>query len=136
MAIQGLSRLQRKLKALPEAVIAELRPAMEQGAAEIVSLAKSLVPVESGELRDSIGWTWGAAPEGSMVLGQVGRGNLRITVYAGNSQAFYARWVEFGTSQAGARPFFYPAYRAVRKRVKGRVTRAITKSAKRVAAGG
>ena len=35
-----------------------------------------------------------------------------------------------------AQPFFYPAYRAVRKRVKGRVTRSITKSAKKVAAGG
>lgn len=151
MAVQGLPSLRKKLKRLPQLAEQEIRKAMEISAAEVVALAKSLVPRASGELAESIGWTWGAAPDGSMTLGEVkGSGNLRITIYAGNSQAFYARWVEFGTSPhenegrfAGsdhpgtrAQPFFYPAWRAARRRVKGRVTRAINKSAKRAAAGG
>ena len=140
---------------MPELARQEIAKAMEQSAQEVVDLAKSLVPVSTGALRDSIGWTWGDAPSGSMVLGAVrasgkGAGNMVITIFAGNDEAYWARWVEFGTSPringgeyAGsqhpgthAQPFFFPAYRAVRKRVKSRVTRAITKSAKRAASGG
>jgi len=152
MAVLGLTRLNRKLKAMPEAAKAEIAKAMEQSAKEIVALAKSLAPVDDGDLRDSIGWTWGAAPQGAVTLGKVkaSGGNLVITVYAGGGDAFYARFVEFGTAPhlndgrfagsehpgTAAQPFFYPSWRAGRKRAKGRVTRAITKAAKRVAAGG
>ncbi|ODT82450.1 MAG: hypothetical protein ABS76_07465 [Pelagibacterium sp. SCN 64-44] len=153
--IQGLDRLKRKLTVLPDKAREAIAKAMEQGAEEVVALAKSLVPIDNGTLRDSIGWTWGDAPKGSMVLGTVrqsgrGAGNMVITIFAGGRDAFYAAWVEFGTSPhtneglyAGsqhpgtpAQPYFYPSWRAVRKRVRGRVTRAINKSAKQVAAGG
>lgn len=153
--VQGLDRLNRKLKAFPKAVEAEISKAMEQSANEIVSLAKSLAPVDSGDLQMSIGWTWGDAPKGAMVLGKVkaagkGSGNLQITVFAGGGDAYYARMIEFGTAPhlnggrfagsshpgTAAQPFFYPAYRASRKRAKGRVTRAVNKAAKRIAAGG
>jgi len=151
MTIQGLDRLKRKLRTFPATVEAEIRAAMEVSANEVVALAKSLVPRDTGALAESIGWTWGDAPKGSMTLGKVGgTGNLVITIYAGDDKAFWARWVEFGTSphtNAGmfagsenpgtrAQPFFYPAYRAVRRRVKGRVTRAVNKAAKRIAVGG
>jgi HK97 gp10 family phage protein len=59
--------------------------------------------------------------------------DLRVTVYAGNERAFYARWVEFGTVKMVGRPFFFPAYRAVRRRVRGRLTRATRKAAKAIA---
>ena len=155
MAVQGLDRLGKKLKRLPELAREEIAKAMEQSANEIVDMAKSLAPRDSGDLEASIGWTWGDAPKGSMVIGSVRRkgagvGNLVITIYAGGGDAYYARFVEFGTSPftnggkfsgstnpgISAQPFFYPAYRATRKRAKGRVTRAINKSAKRAAAGG
>jgi HK97 gp10 family phage protein len=82
-------------------------------------------------------------------------GDLVITIFAGNDKAFYARWVEFGTkphtisaknapvlSRAGvsfgnsvshpgastSNAFFYPAYRAVEKKVRNRISRAIRKS--------
>nr|WP_043062438.1 HK97-gp10 family putative phage morphogenesis protein [Brucella anthropi]KIU68587.1 HK97 family phage protein [Brucella anthropi] len=136
--IIGLEKLQKKLNAMPKLVKQEIRKALEQSAEEIVSLAKSLVPVDKGDLRDSIGWTYGDVPKGSISLGSVKAseltGDLTITVYAGNSQAFYARWQEFGTQKMQAQPFFYPAYRALRRRAKGRVTRATNKAAKKVAA--
>lgn len=153
--VLGLDRLKRKLARFPQAVEAEIRAAMEQSANEIVALARSLAPVADGDLQRSIDWTWGEAPEGSMVLGKVkrggsGSGNSVITVFAGGGEAFYARFVEFGTAPhvnggrfagssnpgTAAQPFFYPAYRASRKRAKGRVTRAVNKAAKRIAAGG
>jgi HK97 gp10 family phage protein len=149
--IIGLQKLQRKLDALPQKVKTRIRGAMEEGAAEIVAMAKSLAPADSGTLRDSIGWTWGRAPKGAMTLGKVQSvgGDLTITVYAGNSEAFYARWVEFGTAAhtaggkfAGAdipaipaQPFFYVSFRTLRRRAKSRITRSINKAAKEVASG-
>lgn len=150
--IKNLERLQKKLNRLPAIAKDRIRQAMEQAANEIVTLAKSLVPSDTGALRDSIGWTWGRAPKGAMTIASVNMtgGDLTITIYAGNSDAFYARWVEFGTKQhvaggkfAGAtipsqpaRPFFYVSFRARRKSVKSRISRAINKAAKEVAAGG
>jgi hypothetical protein len=99
-----------------------------------------------------------------MTLGKVESigGDLTITVYAGSDEVFWARWVEFGTAPhntakgggtklgkligsvgggiqhpgTAARPFFYVSYRALRRRVRGRITRGINKAAKQVAAGG
>lgn len=94
------------------------------------------------------------------VLSRSGRSDhdLVITIYAGDDKAFYARWVEFGTKShsidavnqptmgrggrnfgthvdhpgANATPFFYPAYRAERRRVKSNISRAVNSAARRV----
>lgn len=136
--IIGLEKLQKRLNAIPQIAKDEIKKALEQSANEIVAMMRNLVPVDEGDLRDSIGWTYGDVPKGSISLGSVRAseltGDLTITIYAGNSKAFYARWVEFGTQKMQAQPFFYPAYRALRRRAKGRVTRAINKAAKKVAA--
>ena len=151
--IQNLDRLQRKLKALPDAVRKRIKQAMAEVANDIVNMAKGLVPTDSGDLRNSINWSWGDAPKGSISLASVaglgGAKDLTITIYAGNSEAFYARWVEFGTAPhvnggifegtkhpgTSAKPFFFVSYRANRKRGKSKISRAITKAAKDVAAG-
>lgn len=115
-------------------------------------MMKSLVPTDSGDLMRSIDWTWGKAPKGALTLARVTQTGTEntLTIYAGNSEAWYSRFVEFGTSAhtaggifAGATipaipasPFFFVSYRANRRRVKGRITRAINKAAKEVAAGG
>lgn len=135
--VEGLDRLKRKLTvSIPGHVRERTRKAMEQGADEIVAMAKNLVPVDTGALRDSIGWTWGDAPEGAMVLASSRRvGGERITIFAGarnkslgDRDAFYARWVEFGTQKAYPRPFFFPSYRTLKRRVKGRITREMRKA--------
>ncbi|MDQ0558310.1 HK97 gp10 family phage protein [Rhizobium mesoamericanum] len=150
--MENLKRLQAKLDRLPAKVKQRIKTAMEAGADEIVAMAKSLVADDTGKLRESIGWTYGRAPKGSMTLGKVESlgGDLTITIYAGNTESFQSRWIEFGTQAhiaggkfAGAkipaqpaRPFFYVSFRANRRRVKSRISRAITKAAKEVAAGG
>lgn len=151
MAILGLKSLNRKLKALPALADAAIKLAMEQGAEEIVAMMKRLVPVDNGDLRDSIGWTWGDAPSYSQRIGAVKSktGNLKITIYAGNSKVRYAHLVEFGSAPhinggmfagtqnpgAKAQPFFFVSFRALRRRTKSRITRAINKSAKQIASG-
>lgn len=151
----GLDKLNRKLGRLPAAFEEAARLALAEAAQEVVDMMKHLVPVDQGDLRDSIGWTFGNAPKGSLVLLRAGKSRksgmtagLRVTIFAGGGKAYYARFVEFGTAahDAGglfkgagipaiaAQPFFFPAWRAKKRRVKSRVAREMNKAAKRVAA--
>lgn len=41
---------------------------------------------------------------------------------------YKARWNEFGTTKMAASPFFFPAYRLKRKKLAGRIKRAIGKA--------
>jgi phage protein, HK97 gp10 family len=151
----GLVKLQKKLDRLPKVAKDMIRDAMESAANEIVAMMKSLVPVlqepdkrrVSGALRDSIGWTWGQAPKGSFAVatmkGAGVGGDLSITIYAGSrdkgrgaADAFYARWVEFGTRNMAAQPFFFVSWRANKKGVRRKVRAAVRKSAQTVAKGG
>lgn len=148
--IKGLDRLQIKLKKFPEVAEKLVRAAMEQGAQEIVNMMQNLVPVDDGELMKSIGWTWGTAPKYSQRIGSVksNDGKLTITIYAGNSKVRYAHLVEWGSAPhvnggmypgtfnpgAKAQPFFFVSFRAKRRSTKARVSRAITKAAKQIAA--
>lgn len=133
--VVGVQKLNRKLGKIPAAVREEVRTAMVRSAREIADLAEVLVPQDTGRLAGSIGWTWGEAPRGALSLGKVATGgDMTITVYAGDREAFYARWVEFGTVKVAAQPFFFPAYRALRKRSKSRIRRAWTRGIKKAAA--
>ncbi len=151
-----LASFRRKMQAIARSAEKVLPKAMETSAEEICNLARVACPVDDGDLRASIGWTWGDAPAGSVSIGTVGDGAaMRITIYAGDEKAFYARWVEFGTAphavgkgsdtsvkgarrqQTGAmhpgstaQPFFFPAYRLGRKRALNRIRRAIAKAVK------
>lgn len=153
-SILNMARLERKLKRLPDAATAGIKAAIETVAEDIVRLARSLAPEDDGDLKRSIGWTWGAPPRGAITLGKVARSalgkDLTITVYAGDDTAFYARWVEFGTAPhenggifagtknpgTSAQAFFYPAYRASRKAAKRNIRKATRAAARKVAAEG
>lgn len=133
--VKGSRKLRRKLTVtFPKMVLEAVSAAMEKGATEVVVMMKSLVPVEEGDLRDSIGWTWGAAPAGSISLGKIsGREykTVRITIYAGSRKAYWARWQEFGTQNHAATPYFYVSWRFLRRRIRGRITRATNKAIKK-----
>lgn len=113
-------------------------------------MQKRLAPVEHGTLRESIRYEIAAGDE------------FRATIIAGGTPATKrevrkgsgiftdeAVLAESGTHahRAGGkfkgalipaeqpRQFFYPAYRALKKRIKSRISRAITKGIKKVAAG-
>ena len=154
--IIGMDPLIRKLRVLPEVAREQIRVAMAKEADEIVRLMRSLAPEESGALKKSIGWAWGSkAPKGAMALATKGKGDLSITIFAGSrdkslgaDDAFYVRFVEFGTAAhtaggkfAGAeipaipaQPFFYPGWRAGRKGAKAALRKASREAARKVAA--
>lgn len=129
--VKGLDRLNRRWQAIPKNARINVRAAMEDLASDIVEEMWSRAPFRDGVLSGSIGWTWGDAPAGSMTIGKVGGkeyGAMRITIYAGGGEAFYARFHEFGTQDMPANPFFFPVWRARKRRVKGRISRAMSKS--------
>ncbi len=136
--ILGLARLDRKLARVAAASKAEIRAAMERAAEDMVATMKSLAAKDSGALRDSIGWTWGKAPKGAGIVAQAKSriaADLTLTIYAGNAEAFYARWQEFGTATTPANPFFFVSYRAHRKGAKNRIRAATRKAARKAATG-
>lgn len=140
-------RLKAQLERTPKIAVEAAARAMEEGADEIVAFMKTLVPVRSGRLRESIAWTWGDAPEGSLVIDEIRSGQnagsqfatLRITFYVGE---WYGRLVEFGTTPhaqpnrgtdhpgATAQPFFYPAWRAMRAKFKRKTRAAVRRAIK------
>lgn len=170
--IVNFARLKRKFRKMPDIVKAQIRQSMEQSANEIVAMMKRLAPVGTsgraggrkaaahGALRDSIGWTWGKAPKGAFAVAAAKDPNgLTLTIFAGNAQAFWVRWVEFGTAPhlikakglkamgkdgrfgmrvdhpgATAQPFFFPAWRANRKPAKAKLRKAVREAARQVAA--
>ena len=143
--ILGRAKLERKLRRLPDAARTQIRAAMEVAANDIVEMMRNLVPYKTGALYDSIGWSWGSAPKGSLIVAQVkGKlgSDLTITIYAGSrdkargdADAYYARWVEFGTQKMAAQPYFFVSWRANKKSAQSGIRRAVRKSARDVAAG-
>lgn len=149
--ILNLARLNRKLRRLPQLATLHIRSEMEKIADDIVAMMKNLVAVDDGDLRDSIGWTWGKAPKGSLAVASVksSSNDLTLTIYAGNAEAYYARWVEFGTAAhpnkgkftgtghpgTSAQPFFFVSFRANKKSAKRAIRKASRDAARKVAAG-
>lgn len=125
--VKGVKELEKKLTAIPKRVENAARKAMEKGADELVAMMKRLVPVDTGDLRNSIAWKWGNAPKGAVVLAEsepTERG-LKITVYATD---YKARWIEFGVQGRMGANFFFGSYRTLRKRIKSRITRDMRKA--------
>ena len=145
-------RIEAKLKQIPAVAVDAAREAMEEGAKEIVAMMRTLVREESGTLRRSIGWTWGDLPPGTFMIDEIRSGTnkgdqyatMRIKIYAGSRDAFYARFIEFGTRPhslqtnasvdrelrqdegawhpgSPARPFFYPTWKRQRQAFKRRI---------------
>lgn len=116
-------------------------------------MQKRLAPKKTGALANSIGYTFGTyRADNANVRGVAGGGgagdpDLSLTIHAGDAKAYYAAFVEFGTSAhtaggkfkgadhpgATAEPFFFPAWRSLRKRTKSRISRATKKSVQQAA---
>jgi HK97 gp10 family phage protein len=124
--VQGIETLRRRLvDEIPKAVRAQLEQAMIESADLIVAGARLRVPVETGEVRDSI--QQHGVREGK-------RGGLYVAITAGDrstettasgSTWQVARLLEFGTMKMPAQPFLLPAYRANRRRAQARMRRAM-----------
>lgn len=132
--VSGLASLQKKLAAIPRATREEVRAVLEKSGDEMVSLAKSLAPVRTGLLKSTIK----RRPGKNELAVEVVAGGAATTkaARAGNGVFDYAAGTEWGTSDTPSQPFFWPSYRAIKKRAKGRTTRAVRMAVKRAIGGG
>lgn len=150
VTVRNKDKLLRKLGQLAPATQKNLAEANRQTADEMVALARNFAPSRTGALRESIVATppGGTPPAHSQGAGAGVVPEGAYAVSAGNSKVRYARLVEYGTSphdnegrfkgtqNPGARrqPFFWTAYRLIRKKMRSRASRSINKAVKEVAA--
>lgn len=127
-----LARLQKRLDAIPKAVKKAVEPALRQSGEELVTTMRGLAPVDTGDLRDSIKYTMpgNPTPPYSQPGGSTVAGDNQVLVTAGNTDVRYPHLVEYGTAEAAAQPFFWPAYRLKKKKLASRIKRAIGKAVK------
>ena len=123
------------------------REALRQNGEEIIPVIKRAAPVDDGDLQQSINWTFGDPPPGTLGVNERRRDppgipdDLRISLYAGGKKAPHAHLVHYGTGPRfqkdgaatgvmPARPFFFPDVRAFRNRFRNRIRRLTAKGLK------
>jgi HK97 gp10 family phage protein len=127
-----LARLERRLKAIPQSVKAAVQPALHKSGQELVTTMRALAETsrDTGALIDSITMT--PAGQTTPPYSQPGGSHVvpenAVAVTAGNDDVRYPHLVEYGTAHAPAQPFFWPAYRLLKKRLANRIKRAVGKA--------
>jgi len=145
--VDGMAKLDQKLREMPEAVRAAMSEAISDGMDDLTNYQRRLAHRvwRTGELERSIGWGWvtpgQAGLEGlkkfrAVNLAAKGALQLAAKAYAGRvdgHEAYYAKFVEFGTRFMPPRPFFYPAYRIKKKEIKRNISLAARRAIKQIA---
>lgn len=153
--IEGLKELEKALKELPlEIQKRPLRSAVSAGAKEIADEAISKAPVgQTGNLKKSLyryrSRRLSAIGKETFLVGvRKGKGiygntnlNRRLNrvgkTYKTQGEAYYWRFLEFGTSKMPAQPFLRPAYENAKERavqiIKERLGKAIEAQARKLA---
>lgn len=134
----GLSRLQRRLAAIPAEVRKAAQPAVLRQAEEMAQTMRQVAPddpaTDAPDLHTSIAVTPGgqstpdySQPGGAMVVPE---NAAAITV--GNHAVRYPHLVEYGTAKAPAQPFFWPSVRLhqakAKRAIKAAIGRAVRKN--------
>ncbi|WP_370930986.1 HK97-gp10 family putative phage morphogenesis protein [Bartonella sp. DGB1] len=133
-SLDKVSNFTRRLKLLRERKIEMLEATfevMEQEANKTVRQMRERVPVDSEALKNSIGWTWasGARPN-DILAGSFNKNNCEYRVYIsagtrdkylGDRDAYYFHFVEFGTINQSAQPFFFPVWNGGKKQIKAKI---------------
>lgn len=127
-----IQRLMRRLEGIPNAIKADMQPAVVKSADELADLQRRLAERsrDTGGLIDSIHVTnpGETTPPYSQPGGSTTAHELKALVTVGNSEVRYPHLVEHGTADAPAQPFFWPAVRSLQKRINNRLNRAARKA--------
>ncbi len=107
LQIKGLKELDARLKKLPDVVQRRILGAATAAAARVVQKsAKSQAPAKTGRLKKNI-----VVRTKRTRTGTVSRVTLRTKGKGTDPKnAYYGRFVEFGTKKQAARPFLRPAF--------------------------
>lgn len=110
--VEGVAELRKQLRALPRKLRDGAAAAIAEAAGAVKADARSLVRVDEGDLRDGIG----VRIQGDGLSAQVG-----VT----DNDLYYGPFQEFGTSSIPPKPFMTPAAEAERRRLPGRIEKAV-----------
>ena len=132
----GASKLRRKLQRMPEAINAQVRAAIDRGSREALFEMQKRAPV--GEAGAQI------APSGlarkhlqDQLERRVAKNGLSARVgllgKVSRRDFFFWRFLEFGTKKMAKRPFAFPAWRAVREKVRRDIRNATIRGFRTVA---
>ncbi|MBH1973980.1 MAG: HK97 gp10 family phage protein [Rhodobacteraceae bacterium] len=130
--------LAKRLNAIPREIVRQVRPALVASANDLASVARALVHMDKGDLKESIavtapGETTPAYAEGG---GKRTAGENQALVTVGNPEVRHGHFQEFGTVKQEAHPFLRPATRLTRDKNKRRIGRAIGQAIRTAARGG
>lgn len=130
--LNSSKNLEKRLLAIPNEVLAALRPALIKGAQDIADVAEILVPEDEGDLQNTIAVT---APLGTTPAYASGGGSQtakenQAFVTVGSTDVRYGHIVEFGSAKMAARPFLLPAFRLKKAKVERRIATAVRKAIK------
>lgn len=132
--VEGIPQFQAMLRRKALLAVQAGKQAAERGGEELAQVQRMLAPVDQGELIRSIR----VEPAEQIKTSQGLRDFNGVAVMAGDETTIVtngsggrfqnARIQEFGTKTRPASPFFFPAWRANRRRIRASITRAIRKS--------
>ena len=137
-AERASKRLAERLQALPEGILAHIRPALVQSADDVAENMRALAEAsrDTGRLIGSIETTGPGETTPAYAAGggkrQAAENEALVT--AGNEDARHGHLVEFGTVKMTAQPFMLPGFRLAKTRVERRIKRAISTAIKKVSA--
>lgn len=146
--MEGLDKFSRTLRAIAADARAAMQSECDRSASQMVRLARALAPHRTGALAASIQAHSGPPPAHSQGKSLSGSG-IGATVSFGSSDVRYGALVEFGTKPheqpnnpynrhhpgARANPFFWPAWRAERRRFTRRMGKAMRDAIRKQAMG-
>lgn len=110
--VSGLKELDKALSELPKATAKSvLRRIAIRSLAPVIATAKTLVPVDDGDLRDSLKVTTKLSKRQQRIQRKaVAEGKAFVEMFAGAAALPHAHLVEFGTEKMAAQPFLRPAW--------------------------
>ena len=120
---KDLADLTRRLNAIPKRVRAAVQPAIDNGADELVARMKYLAPEGAdGQLK-----AWIKAERNPTIPLATRVSASDTSTSGGGDNALYQ---EYGTVNQDRNSFFWPSVITLKKRVRGRIDRAISKAVK------
>ncbi len=129
----GLKEVLARLEAVKVAGQEAAMQALIKGANQIAERQRQLVPVDEGDLKDSITVTEPgqttppySQPGGNRVVGE-----HEVAITAGNEKVRYPHHPEHGTVKMEAHPYFGVGYRMERDRVLRNVSAAFSRAARK-----
>lgn len=125
-----IQRYRRRVASIPQKMQEAARPALLKSGDEAAAMMKRLAPEDDGDLIESIVVTGPGdqTPPYSQPGGAMTVPENAVAVTVGDQDVRYPHLQEYGTTFHPAQPFFWPSIRLLRKRIAGRIKRAVGKS--------